>query len=97
MTTLLDIGTTIRAERKRQKLFQKQVAEGSRVHRNTLADLEAGKGNVELNTLIAICDQLGLDIQLIPKQVSAMTGSDVQQSALSALLDEKLGVKPAKT
>lgn len=97
MTTLSEIGAALRAERKRQKLYQKQVAEAAGIHRNTLADLEAGKGNVELNTLIAVCDQLGLAIRIVPKEVSTMVGAgDLQQSALSALLEESLGTTPAK-
>jgi transcriptional regulator with XRE-family HTH domain len=98
MTTLLEIGTTLKEERKRCKLSQKQVAEAAGVHRNTLAALEAGKGNVELNTLITVCKQLGLVIRVVPKEVAAMvgTGAEIQQSALSARINEKLGVAPAK-
>jgi transcriptional regulator with XRE-family HTH domain len=93
MTTLLDIGNTLRAERKRQKMFKTKLAEVSGVHRNTLSNLEAGAGNVELNTLIAICEQLGLDIRLIPKEVSDLVAPEGgrTRSALSQLLIDKLG------
>lgn len=99
MTTLLEIGTTLKEERRRQKLSQKDVAEAASVHRNTLAALEAGKGNVELNTLIAVCKQLGLAIRILPKEVADIVGvgaGEAQQSALSARINETLGVTPAK-
>ncbi|MBC3874033.1 helix-turn-helix domain-containing protein [Undibacterium sp. LX15W] len=44
-----------------------ELAAKSGLNRNTIANLEAGRGNVELNTLISICHVLKLAIQLIPE------------------------------
>lgn len=96
MTTLLQIGEQLRAARKKQKLYKTQLAESSGVHRNTISNLESGAGNVELNTLIALCDQMGLDIQLVPKEVSGMVAPEGgrQQTALSRYLSERLNNTP---
>lgn len=68
MTTLLDIGNQLRQARQQRKLYKVRVAAASGVHRNTVSDLEAGLANVELNTLLALCEHLELDVKLVPKQ-----------------------------
>lgn len=70
MTTLQQLGEKIADSRKKHGLSKVAVAEKSRINRNTIHNLETGTGNVELNTLIAVCDALDLDIALVPKQVS---------------------------
>jgi transcriptional regulator with XRE-family HTH domain len=67
MMTLQDIGTLLRAQRKQQGLSLSALAERSHIHRNTLSALERGLGNVEVNTLLAICEQLGLVLSFHPK------------------------------
>lgn len=77
MTTLQEIGAQLREERLRRKLYKVKLAEASGVHRNTVSDLESGSGNVELNTLIALCDQLGLDIHLVAKPGAGFEEQDL--------------------
>jgi transcriptional regulator with XRE-family HTH domain len=98
MTTLLQLGQTLRAERQRRKLAKTTLAAQSGVHRNTLHLLESGAGNVELNTLIAICDALGLSIRLVPNEVADQVAPEggVRQSALARLIDQKLHAHRAK-
>jgi transcriptional regulator with XRE-family HTH domain len=98
MTTLLQLGQALRTERERRKLPKTELAAQSGVHRNTLHLLENGAGNVELNTLIALCDVLGLSIQLVPREVAGHIAPEggVRQSALSSLLDQKLHAKDIK-
>lgn len=71
MTALHEIGAMLRAYRKREGLTAAELAERSGIHRNTLSALERGQGNVELNTLLAICEQLGLDLSLVPARVAS--------------------------
>ena len=73
MTTLSKIGSMLQAARSAMRLPKTQVAAKAGISRNTLQQLEAGLGNVELKTLIAVCDVLGLDIVLAPKEISAKT------------------------
>jgi transcriptional regulator with XRE-family HTH domain len=99
MTTLLQLGQILRTERQRRKLTKTALAAQSGVHRNTLHLLESGTGNVELNTLIAICDMLGLSIRLAPNEVADQVAPEggVKQSALSKLIDQKLHANRAKS
>ncbi|MDO8300905.1 helix-turn-helix domain-containing protein [Lacisediminimonas sp.] len=92
MTTLLDIGSKIRTARQRQQLSASALAEKSRVHRNTLSALEQGTGNVELNTLLALCEQLGLDIVLTPRETaaSAEAAYGEQLTGLQLRISERL-------
>jgi DNA-binding XRE family transcriptional regulator len=83
MTTLLDIGTQLRAARGRQRLFKTKLATASGVHRNTVSALEAGTGNVELNTLLALCEQLGLDLCLVPRAAAATPKARTRRIALN--------------
>ena len=72
MATLSDIGAALRERRKRQGITLSALAEKSHVHRNTLSALERGVGNVELNTLLTVCEQLGVDIVLQPAAISGL-------------------------
>ncbi len=92
MTTLYDLGKQLRAQREAKQLFKTSLATASGVHRNTVSQLESGGGNVELNTLIALCDQLGLDICLVPKEISTFAAADSEHiaSAMSNMLARKL-------
>src|SRR5690349_19543988 len=74
MTTLLQIGEQLREARKQRGLYKNALAEKAGINRNTLHNLESGMGNVELNTLLAVCEELGLDIYFGPKQVSQKMG-----------------------
>lgn len=82
MTTLMDIGTQLRAARGRQRLYKTALASASGVHRNTVSALEAGTGNVELNTLLALCEQLGLDLCLVPRAAAATPKTRTRRIAL---------------
>jgi len=77
MTSLVEFGAQLRAERERQLMFKKALAERAGVHRNTLADLEAGRGNIELKTLLAICELLGFDLVLVRKPAPGQAGADI--------------------
>ncbi len=92
MTTLLQLGQTLSRIRQQHKLSKIELSKKSGVHRNTLHQLENGTGNVELNTLLAVCNVLGLSIHLVPDEVADHVAPEggIKRSALSRMLDEKL-------
>jgi transcriptional regulator with XRE-family HTH domain len=94
MTTLADIGKLLRQTRKAQGASGVALAERAGISRNTLGALEAGRGNVELNTLLAVLDSLGLDLQLVPLQVAdlARAGAETRTTGLQ---DEVSRLMPA--
>lgn len=96
MATLLSIGTDIRAIRNAKKLSADAVAAQSGIHANTLRAFETGRGNIELNKLLSICDSLGLDILVIPKEIAGMRAEDGKTSSTELFDLIKPLMSPAK-
>lgn len=90
MHSLLALGARIRAVRKAQKLSSTNLAERSGIHRNTLQALETGKGNIELSKLLSICTELGLELLLVPQEVSAQRASEGEGVGERTELSERL-------
>jgi len=65
---LQHIGNSIREMRQLRKLTQSQLAEAAALRQATIADIEAGKQNFEINSLVRIASALNcyLDINLTP-------------------------------
>lgn len=66
---LANIGNTIRERRKTLGINQQIVSELSEVAVNTLVSIERGEGNPQLQTLLAILDTLGLQIDINLKRL----------------------------
>ncbi|MBO7624791.1 MAG: helix-turn-helix transcriptional regulator [Bacteroidales bacterium] len=66
---LADIGNTIKERRKILGVNQQTVSDLSEVAVNTLVSIERGEGNPQLQTLLAILDTLGLQINITPKRL----------------------------
>lgn len=56
------IGRTIKQEAKQQKLEQKDIHEMTSLSVTTISNLYKGKGKVQIDTIIKVCDALGLEI-----------------------------------
>ena len=63
--SVAEIGKLIRAERKRQKILQQDLADLSGVSLHFLSNLENGKASVEFQKVILIFRSLGIEMQLI--------------------------------
>lgn len=61
---LKTIGISIRDRRKSRKVIQHDLADISGISIRTLRDIEKGNANPELQTLIKICDVLGMEIKV---------------------------------
>ncbi|MDL9997622.1 helix-turn-helix domain-containing protein [Variovorax sp. J22P240] len=77
MTNLAEIGRFLRQARKERAMTASELALKAGVSRNTLGALEAGRGNVELNTLLALLRTLELEMQFVPQAVAALTRGDI--------------------
>jgi y4mF family transcriptional regulator len=58
------IGGTIQSRRKARKIAQEQLADIAGVSPRTLRDIEKGTANPELETLMKICNVLGMEIKI---------------------------------
>lgn len=85
MTTLAQLGSRFKAARKKKALTIQQLAERSQTNRNRVALFERGLANVELNTLLVLCDELGLDVVLVPKEVSSQLSSPPSSDRLTGM------------
>lgn len=57
-----DVGAVVRAERKRQKLTQTQLAQLCGVSLSFVSNLENGKPTTELQKTLKVISTLGLDV-----------------------------------
>jgi y4mF family transcriptional regulator len=58
------IGGTIQSRRKARKIAQEQLADIAGISPRTLRDIEKGIANPELETLMKICNVLGMEIKI---------------------------------
>lgn len=58
------IGKSIRARRKSRKIVQVDLADIAGISPRTLRDIENGTANPELETLMKICQVLGMEIKV---------------------------------
>jgi len=67
-THLQHIGNNIKELRKFRKWTQQQLADEAGIRMATISDIEAGKANFEINTLVRIASALNcyLDISFTP-------------------------------
>lgn len=58
------IGDILQSRRKARKIGQEQLADIAGISPRTLRDIEKGIGNPELETLMKICNVLGMEIKI---------------------------------
>lgn len=58
------LGTLLRTRRKELGLTQVEAAEIAGLSTHMLSDVETGKGNPRLDTLLALCDLFGFQLTL---------------------------------
>jgi y4mF family transcriptional regulator len=58
------IGSILQSRRKARKIAQEQLADIAGVSPRTLRDIEKGIANPELETLMKICNVLGMEIKI---------------------------------
>jgi HTH-type transcriptional regulator / antitoxin HipB len=76
MTTIKDIGTSVKAKRRALKLRQADLAAAAGVGVRFLIELEAGKPTAQLGKTLAVLNALGLDCDLVPRSlVSSRRGT----------------------
>lgn len=87
MQSLSQIGAAIRRARKERKLSAQALATLTGMHRNTLLALETGRGNIELVRLLALCEALALELELVPRAVAALRRADATEGAATELAE----------
>lgn len=62
--SISEIGHIIKERRKFLKVKQEDLADISGISQRTLRAIEKGDGNPELNTLLKLCEVLGMEIKI---------------------------------
>lgn len=98
MTTLASIGGFLRQARKDRAMTVSELATRAGISRNTLGALEAGRGNVELNTLLALLRCLELEMQFLPLSVAdlARFGADTKPTGLQDEVSRLMQTPPRR-
>lgn len=65
----MNLGKTISDRRHQLNILQTDLAQLADVGISTVKDIERGKGNPSVRTLLKICDVLGLQLKLELKKV----------------------------
>ncbi len=68
-----DLGAALKARRANRAIRQQQLASVVDISRFTLVDLEAGKSDPHLSTILKIVDALGFKLALVPRDVEVKT------------------------
>ncbi|MEM9675748.1 MAG: helix-turn-helix transcriptional regulator [Cyclobacteriaceae bacterium] len=62
--SIKEIGNTVRERRKFLKITQEDLADIAEVSERTLRDIEKGFANPELESLVKLCEVLGLELTI---------------------------------
>jgi len=81
--SIRDAAAAVRGRRKEAGLSQAALAQRAGVSRKWIYEFESGKSTAELGLLLRVLDALGLVLEL-----SEVTGADIGDTDLDALLEE---------
>jgi DNA-binding XRE family transcriptional regulator len=82
-----DLGSALKVRRTSRAIRQQQLAAVVDISRFTLVDLEAGKSDPHLSTILKLVDALGFKLALVPRDVEVKTQPTDE---LSAALGEEI-------
>ena len=70
MNTLYQLASTLRHRIKLLRLTQDKLSTSAGISRQTLTKALSGRADFKVTTLIALADRLGLQVLLVPKEVT---------------------------
>lgn len=68
--SLRSFANTFRQALKKRSMTQASLRDAAGISRQTMANVLSGTSDYKLSTLFAVADRLGLDVVLVPKDVS---------------------------
>ena len=68
IVNIREIGETVKSRRQSLGITQFELSELAGIGINTLVAIERGQGNPRIETLMAVADTLGLQVEIIMKQ-----------------------------
>lgn len=91
MKTLQQLATTLRDRIRRLKLTQETLSTDAGISRQTLSKVLSGRADLKVTTLFALADRLGLEVMLVPKEISpGMAAEDETRPRIKSVVDAAL-------
>lgn len=91
MRTLQQIAEALLGQLKRNQMTKEALRREVGVSRQTVTNVFSGRQDYRLTTLLAVCDRLGLDLVLIPRELGESAtdkpSTPVVKSVVQAALD----------
>jgi transcriptional regulator with XRE-family HTH domain len=79
-----DLGPAIKARRLTRSIKQEQLADVVDISRYTLSDLEGGKSDPRLSTVLKLAHALGLKLVLLPREQEVIGNANAMDTQPSA-------------
>ncbi len=89
---LATVAARLRNARKQRKLTQKQLAEKAGLQYSYVYEIETGKTNITLRTLIALAEALHIDVPTLFPVTDSLASSTSADEVLHAFMDKALSV-----
>lgn len=91
MQTSQQIAIALQSQLKRRSLTQESLRRETGISKQTLTNVLSGTHDYKLTTLLAVCDRLGLDVLLVPRElgeaVRESPSAPVVKSVVDAAMD----------
>jgi DNA-binding XRE family transcriptional regulator len=82
-----DLGAAARSTRKARKIRQDDLAAMIAVNRTTIIDVETGKGDPRLSTILKLAEAFGLRLALVPRDLNMQASPKEAETSLARELD----------
>lgn len=96
MRTLQQIASALRSSLKRRSLTQEVVRRETGISKQTLTNVLSGSHDYKVTTLLAVCDQLGLDLVLVPKELGGIVDDKPREPVVKSVVDAALDLIAAR-
>jgi transcriptional regulator with XRE-family HTH domain len=96
MRTLQQIADTLQSQLKRRSLTQEGLRRETGISKQTLTNVLSGSHDYKATTLLAVCDRLGLDLLLVPKELGGAVQERPSTPVVKSVVDAALDVIEAR-
>lgn len=90
--TLATVAARLKSARQQRKLTQRQVAEKAGLQYSYVYEIETGKTNITLRTLVALAEALHVDVRTLFPVTDSLAPSTSADQVLHAFMDKALTV-----
>lgn len=96
MRTLQQIASALHSSLKKRSLTQEVLRRETGISKQTLTNVLSGSHDYKVTTLLAVCDQLGLDLVLVPRELGGIVGDKPNKPVVKSVVDAALDLIAAR-